>query len=126
MAGVEGCESLEGSLNCCCQSSFPVGSMLMRCDLRPELRLVCEQELPILAEWGCFDRIVPATTAREFERCAHTKVLWVPGGHSWMLARPRGQVDVLKYLPPGQDFLAGVDRRWRRWAESHRRLRVAG
>ena len=70
--------------------TMPVGSMLMSVDQRSEVRhLVAQQS--ILNEWGCFDRITPATRRWNSRPSPRSPVLWVPGGHSWMLARPQGQ-----------------------------------
>ena len=77
--------------------------------------------MPILAEWGCFDRVATAATAAEFSDCARTPVQWVPGGHSWMLARPQGQADVLNYLDSGRRFVRQVEDRWR-WLVARRPL----
>lgn len=106
--------------------AMPVGSMLMTVDLRPEIRGLVAQDMPILAEWGCFDRVATAAAAAEFGDCARTAVQWVPGGHSWMLARPQGQADVLRYLPSGRRFVARVEDRWRHLAGGGRSLRAAG
>lgn len=104
--------------------SFPVAAMLMTVDLRAEVGALAEAGLPILAEWGTFDHIVGASTAEEFERCASTSVQWVPGGHSWMLARPQGQADVLSHLEVGQQFLARAEARLLASApDRHPRLR---
>ncbi len=96
--------------------TIPIAMMLMTLDLRPEVRLLAQGDIPILAEWGCFDRVVPAGAAEEFALCARTPVQWVPGGHSWMLARPQGQPDVLAHVPSGRRFVADVEERWRRRA----------
>ena len=93
--------------------TLPVGSMLMTVDQRSEVRHLAAQEMPILNEWGCFDRITPGHTALEFAAIARSPVLWVPGGHSWMLARPQGQADILTHLVRGRGFLAQVETRWR-------------
>ena len=53
------------------------------------------------------------TTAAEFAQASGVKVQWVPGGHSWMLARPQGQAEVLRYLERGNQFLEMIDERWR-------------
>jgi pimeloyl-ACP methyl ester carboxylesterase len=91
---------------------MPVGSMLMSLDMREEVSRLRGNEIPILAEWGCFDRVVTARTADEFCNLTGTKVVWVPGGHSWMLPRPSGQADILRHLPAGRDFVDRViDRR---------------
>jgi pimeloyl-ACP methyl ester carboxylesterase len=92
--------------------TLPVGSMLMAMDLRPELERIVAQGVPILPVWGCFDRIVSPDTAREFADLTGIDIVWVPGGHSWMLPRPQGQVDVLRHLRRGRAFVADVmDRR---------------
>ena len=96
--------------------TFPIGSLLMAIDQRSEVRALAAQEMPILTEWGCFDRITPASAAAEFAGAAHTAVQWMPGGHSWMLARPQGQSDILTHLAAGKEFMARVESRWRRFA----------
>jgi len=93
--------------------TLPVGSMLMGVDQRSEVRHLAAQEIPILNEWGCFDRITPGHTALEFAAIARAPVLWVPGGHSWMLARPQGQADILTHLVRGHEFRARIESRWR-------------
>ena len=93
--------------------TLPVGSMLMAVDQRSQVRHLVAQEIPILNEWGCFDRITPGRTAVEFASIARSPIVWVPGGHSWMLARPQGQADILTHLVRGQEFLAQVETRWR-------------
>ena len=98
--------------------TLPVGSMLVSVDLRAEVEEVAGRGVPILAEWGCFDRVADSTTAAEFARHARTQVQWLPGGHSWMLARPQGQADVLAWLPAGRRFVAEVEARWWRWWEA--------
>ena len=106
--------------------AMPVGSMLMTVDLRPEIRSLVAQDMPILAEWGCFDRVANSATAAEFGDYARTAVQWLPGGHSWMLARPQGQADVLSHLASGRRFVDQVDDRWRRFTARDRSLRAAG
>ena len=78
----------------------------------------------MLAEWGTFDRIVGSSTADEFSHCARTSVQWVPGGHSWMLARPQGQADVLTRLESGRRFVAEVDARRAQLAPAPRAARL--
>ncbi len=90
---------------------LPVGAMLMTVDLRDQVRALADAGLPMLAEWGSFDRVVGISTADEFARCARTSVQWVPGGHSWMLARPQGQADVLARLESGRRFMTQVGER---------------
>jgi pimeloyl-ACP methyl ester carboxylesterase len=89
----------------------PLASMLMEADLTEEVAGLREAGIPVLAEWGCFDRIVNAATAAEFASLAQVPIQWIPGGHSWMLARPSGQTDVLRYLPAGQRFVREVNER---------------
>jgi hypothetical protein len=98
--------------------------MLMEVDQRSEVRHLAAQQMPILNEWGCFDRITPGSTALEFATIARSPVLWVPGGHSWMLARPQGQADILTHLVQGQSFMAQVDDRWRQLTPREYTLRA--
>ncbi len=93
--------------------SLPVGSMIMTIDLRDEVRHIVDEGVPILPIWGCFDRIVNAATAEEFSDLVHRDVVWVPGGHSWMLPRPQAQVDILRYLNQGRAFVAEITSRRR-------------
>jgi len=88
--------------------TLPVGSMLMALDLRDGVRRVVDAGIPVLPIWGCFDRIVSPETAREFADLTGIDVMWVPGGHSWMLPRPQGQADILRHLPRGRAFVADV------------------
>jgi len=93
--------------------SLPVGSMIMTIDLRDEVRHVVDEGVPILPIWGCFDRIVNAATAQEFSDLIHRDVVWVPGGHSWMLPRPQAQIDILRYLKQGRAFVDEITSRRR-------------
>ncbi|HTZ10533.1 MAG TPA: alpha/beta fold hydrolase [Acidimicrobiales bacterium] len=93
--------------------TLPVGSMLMAIDLRDGVRRIVDAGVPILPVWGCFDRIVSPDTAREFADLTGIEVLWVPGGHSWMLPRPQGQADILRHLARGRAFLEAVAARRR-------------
>jgi len=89
------------------EGSLPVGNMLMAIDQRAEISALAERsDIPILPIWGVFDRISPASCAEEFASLTNTEIQWVPGGHSWMLARPTGQAGVLRYLTSGTDFVA--------------------
>jgi len=88
--------------------TLPVGSMLMAMDLRAEVERIVGRGIPILPVWGCFDRIVSPDTAREFADLTGIDVVWVPGGHSWMLPRPQGQADILRHLRRGREFVADV------------------
>jgi pimeloyl-ACP methyl ester carboxylesterase len=94
--------------------SLPVGSMIMTIDLRNEVRHVVDEAVPTLPVWGCFDRIVNAATAHEFSDLVHEDVVWVPGGHSWMLPRPQAQTDILRYLGQGKTFMNDVTARRRK------------
>ncbi len=89
----------------------PVGSMLMEVDLTREVGQLKLAGIPVLEEWGCFDRIATPAAAAEFADLAEVEVQWIPGGHSWMLARPSGQADVLRYLPLGTRFIEDVAKR---------------
>jgi len=91
--------------------SAPIASMLMNLDLSADVRVVRASGVPVLAEWGCFDRLVPPSTATEFSAVAGLDVHWVLGGHSWMLARPHGQADVLTKTRWGRAFFDAMTRR---------------
>ena len=89
--------------------TIPVGAMLFTIDMTGDVHdLVEKGDIPLLPIWGCFDRIANYATAEEFEEVSGSKVLWVPGGHSWMLARPSAQLDVLTRTFRGKAFLADV------------------
>ena len=92
--------------------TLPVGSLLMTVDMRELIsNLADELHIPILPVWGCFDRIANLSTANEFADSSRSEVVWVPGGHSWMLARPAGQGDVLRYLERGRSFMDQLAKR---------------
>jgi len=93
--------------------SAPIASMLMHLDLSSEVRAVRAHDVPVLAEWGCFDRLIPPSTASEFSEIAGLDIHWVLGGHSWMLARPHGQADVLTKTGWGRAFLDAMAQRAR-------------
>jgi pimeloyl-ACP methyl ester carboxylesterase len=96
--------------------TLPVGAMLMAIDMRAEVEQVVADRVPLLGVWGCFDRICNAQTAAEFAGLTGAPVQWVPGGHSWMLPRPTGQADVLRYLRSGRVFMDQVSERRRAMA----------
>jgi hypothetical protein len=98
--------------------------MLMGIDQRSEVRGLVAQQIPIINEWGCFDRITPGHTALEFAAIARSPVLWVPGGHSWMLARPQGQADILTHLVQGRAFRSSMEERWRQLTPREQTLRA--
>jgi pimeloyl-ACP methyl ester carboxylesterase len=104
--------------------TMPIGSLLMSIDQRTEVRALVAQQMPILNEWGCFDRITPGAAATEFASVARAPVQWVPGGHSWMLARPQGQSDILTHLASGQAFMNKVENRWRQFTSRDHTLRA--
>ncbi len=91
--------------------TLPIGSLLLSLDQRDELRHVVAHGIPLLGEWGCFDYVIPSETADEFSQLTGVEVQWVPGGHSWMLARPTGQRDVLAHLSQGQAFMNAIEAR---------------
>jgi pimeloyl-ACP methyl ester carboxylesterase len=103
--------------------TIPVGAMLMSIDMHEELKTIVKKEIPFLPLWGCFDRIVNAATAEELAALVGREIVWVPGGHSWMLPRPQGQADVLRYLGPGRAFVDEVLARRRRTLRLDYRLR---
>jgi pimeloyl-ACP methyl ester carboxylesterase len=104
--------------------TLPVGSMLMTLDQRSQVRALVAHQIPLLNEWGCFDRITPGKAALEFAAIARAPVQWVPGGHSWMLARPQGQADILTYVPSGREFKARMEDRWRQFTTREHTLRA--
>ena len=75
---------------------LPVAEVLFTTDLRADVEALAADGVPMLAVWGRLDRLSPARTAREFAAHAGVEPLWVAGGHSWMLARPSTQVEVLR------------------------------
>jgi len=92
---------------------LPIGTMLMATDLTEAVDAVAARGIPMLSEWGCFDRVATPAAAAEFAGRSGTTTLWVPGGHSWMLARPYGQSDVLRHVRAGREFVAAVEHRHR-------------
>ena len=104
--------------------TMPIGSLLMGVDQRTEVRGLVAQQIPILNEWGCFDRITPGAAAAEFASVARAPVQWVPGGHSWMLARPQGQSDILLHVASGKAFTSAVEDRWRQFTARDHTLRA--
>jgi hypothetical protein len=104
--------------------TLPIGSLLMSIDQRTEVRALVAQQMPILNEWGCFDHITPGSAAAEFASVSRTPTQWVPGGHSWMLARPQGQSDILIHLAAGKEFIVNVENRWRQFTSRDHTLRA--
>jgi pimeloyl-ACP methyl ester carboxylesterase len=93
--------------------SAPIGTMLMGLDLTETVRRVRDADIPIYGVWGCFDHVVTPPAAVSFARAAGVSIQWVPGGHSWMLARPSGQTDLLSEVPSGRAFVAAMEQRRR-------------
>lgn len=89
-------------------AAAPVARMLLRLDLTETVRQLAATDVPIYPVWGCFDRVVTTPAAASFAVAANTEVQWVPGGHLWMLARPRGQADLLTVTPSGRAFMDEV------------------
>ncbi len=82
----------------------PVAEMLRTIDLTTSVKELVSAEIPIYPVWGCFDRVIANETAEAFSEVAGVPIQWVPGGHSWMLARPSGQSDLLTIVPSGVSF----------------------
>ncbi len=92
--------------------TVPVGALLLACEMTAEVDRLSEMgDIPLLPVWGCFDRIAHGRCAEEFAQHSGEPPLWVLGGHSWMLSRPNTQVDLLRYHPRGEAFLARVAER---------------
>jgi pimeloyl-ACP methyl ester carboxylesterase len=90
-------------------NTLPVGAMLMACDYTAMAAAVGESgEIPILPMHGRFDRLVPPSTGREFGELVGREVWWILGGHSWMIARPATQLNVLRDTERGEEFMAEV------------------
>jgi pimeloyl-ACP methyl ester carboxylesterase len=84
--------------------SAPVATMLMHLDLTTSVRQLAASGVPIYGTWGCFDRVVTPPAAASFAEASGVEIQWVPGGHSWMLARPSGQSDLLTEVASGIVF----------------------
>jgi pimeloyl-ACP methyl ester carboxylesterase len=85
--------------------SAPVATMLLNLDLTSTVRSLATTGVPIYGAWGCFDRIVTMPAAASFAEASGVAIQWVPGGHSWMLARPSGQSDLLTEVSSGTAFI---------------------
>jgi pimeloyl-ACP methyl ester carboxylesterase len=87
----------------------PVARMLMGMDLHDAAARVAEEHrVPVLAMWGVFDKITPTSAATEFAAITGCDVVWVAGGHSWMLVEPKMQSGVLTGDQRGSRFLHAV------------------
>jgi hypothetical protein len=76
-------------------------------------RVAQDHGIPVLAMWGVFDKITPSATATEFAGVTGCDIVWVLGGHSWMLVEPKMQSGVLSADPRGSRFLGQVHERRR-------------
>ncbi len=85
--------------------SAPVATMLLNIDLTSSVRALAASDVPIYGAWGCFDRVVTMPAAASFSEASGVAIQWVPGGHSWMLARPSGQSDLLTEVASGTAFI---------------------
>ncbi|MCL4449065.1 MAG: alpha/beta hydrolase [Actinobacteria bacterium] len=93
--------------------TIPVGAMMFASDLTNQVKQLAKTgNIPVLPVWGCFDKIATAETAEEFSRLIGQPILWVPGGHSWMLARPSTQADLLRWHPQGYKFVEQLQKRF--------------
>lgn len=94
--------------------TIPVAALLFACDLRAEVAaLGSSGEIPMLGVWGRFDRIATRAAAEEFAALSGAPMVWVNGGHSWMLARPGTQARVLTHDARGRTFVERVEGRLR-------------
>jgi pimeloyl-ACP methyl ester carboxylesterase len=92
--------------------TLPAAAMLFGSDLTDfAIKLGQEKTIPFLVEWGATDQITPPKTAYEFQDVIGEEVIWLWGGHSWMLARPSTQSWILKYHDQGRKFLNKVKQR---------------
>ena len=90
-------------------NTLPVGAMLMACDFTDAAAAVgAGGDIPILPMHGRFDRLVPPATGREFAELVGQDVWWILGGHSWMIARPATQLNVLRDTERGEAFMQEV------------------
>ncbi len=95
-------------------NTLPVGAMLLACDYTAMATAVgAAGEIPILPMHGRFDRLVPPATGREFAELMGREVWWIVGGHSWMIARPATQLNVLRDTERGEAFMEEVHDRAR-------------
>ena len=100
--------------------AVPLGSMLLEVDQRDHVAKLKTSGVPVLAEWGCFDHLTDAHVAAEFAELSGTEIQWVPGGHSWMLARPGGQADLLEHTEAGKAFTVALTERATRLRRARR------
>jgi pimeloyl-ACP methyl ester carboxylesterase len=85
---------------------LPVLRMLFGLDLaHAATDAVDVHGIPVLTMWGVWDKITPSSCATEFAHHTRTKMVWVPGGHSWMFAQPWEQASTLVSSQVGQEFV---------------------
>ena len=92
--------------------TLPIGSLLMAIDQRTEVRASSRSRCRSSTSGDASTGSRPAGGGG-VRRGRRAPVQWVPGGHSWMLARPQGQSDILTHLAAGKEFMAHVEDRWR-------------
>lgn len=100
--------------------ALPVAAMLFGEDLDDVTAAVGRGPIPVLPVWGRFDRLVPRSTGRDFADLVGEPVVWVNGGHSWMLPRPVTQKRVLQEHPQGRGFVDAVHERLRAFSATRR------
>ncbi len=89
--------------------SLPVARMLLGLDLHDAVARVAHvHRIPVLAMWGVLDRITPSAAAIEFATATGSAVVWVVGGHSWMLVDPKAQAEAIAVDPRGVAFVEAV------------------
>ena len=93
--------------------TMPVGSMLMSLDQRSQVRTWWPKRSPSSTSGDASTASRPGTRRSSSPPSRGHPCVWVPGGHSWMLARPQGQADILTHLARGQEFIGRVVNRWR-------------
>ena len=87
--------------------TMPVGSMLMSVDQRSEVRALVAQQIPILNEWGCFDRITPGPHRAGVRRPSPARpCCGCPGATAGCWPAPRARADILTHLAPGREFMS--------------------
>lgn len=91
--------------------SFPVAAMLFNEGADHLVEGMAATGVPVLPMWGRFDRIVPPSTGRAFSDAVGEPIVWVTGGHSWMLPRPVTQARVLADHEQGRSFVRAVAER---------------
>ncbi len=92
--------------------TLPAAAMLFGSDLSDlAIKMGNDKNIPFLVEWGLSDQITPSKTAYEFQELIKEEIIWLFGGHSWMLARPSTQSWIFNYHKLGQEFINNVKQR---------------